>query len=340
MKIAPRNIERFCKSPDSGVRAVLLFGPDQGMIRERADQIGRTVVEDLQDPFNVVDLTPEDLSETPTRLMDEAAAISMMGGKRLLRMRGGGDALAAAVTDLLDAPHCDALLVIEAGDLKPSSKLRKLAESHKQAAAIANYVDDERQLTRFIIDHLSSQGLSADRDTLGYLSEHLIGDRLLARRELDKLVLYMGDGAREVRLDDARAAIGDSAAVSVDDVIQAMFRGDRSAVLTETDRFFGDKKPPIALLRGVQRHFTRLHIAASHMSGGMDAETAMKKLRPPVFWKQKSMFEAALNSWTVPALTDALIRINDTEAQTKRTGQPAQLLTQRALIALTRPRRR
>ena len=88
MKIAFRDIEGFVRQPSPAVRVILVYGPDQGLMRERAKSMAASVVEDLNDPFNVAVLSSDALKEDPARLSDEANAMSMMGGKRLVRVEG------------------------------------------------------------------------------------------------------------------------------------------------------------------------------------------------------------------------------------------------------------
>jgi DNA polymerase-3 subunit delta len=86
MKLAFRQIEPFVKQPDVKARVILIYGPEPGLMKERSAIIGRTIVADLNDPFNAVTLSAEALIADPARLMDEAAAMSMMGGARLIRI--------------------------------------------------------------------------------------------------------------------------------------------------------------------------------------------------------------------------------------------------------------
>ena len=82
MKLAYRDIEPFIKAPNPAARVILVYGPDAGLVKERAQTMGKTVVEDLNAPFNVAVLSTDILSEDPSRLSDEAQAVSMMGGER------------------------------------------------------------------------------------------------------------------------------------------------------------------------------------------------------------------------------------------------------------------
>src|SRR5438067_1145495 len=117
MKVSSGQVESFLRRPDPKIRAVLLYGPDAGLVRERAEALGRTVCPDLRDAFGVADLAAATVAADPARLADEAAQISLMGGRRLVRVRDAGDGLATTFGRYLADPRGDSLIVAEAGDL-------------------------------------------------------------------------------------------------------------------------------------------------------------------------------------------------------------------------------
>lgn len=80
MKVAARDADRFVVAPAAGIVAVLFYGPDRGLVEERAARLARTVVDDLDDPFRVTDLSGAQIVADPARLADEVAAQSLMGG--------------------------------------------------------------------------------------------------------------------------------------------------------------------------------------------------------------------------------------------------------------------
>ncbi|HEY4636087.1 MAG TPA: DNA polymerase III subunit delta, partial [Rhodospirillales bacterium] len=122
MKIEPRRAEAFARNPDADVLAVLVYGPDSGLVRHRAQELARSVVPDLTDPFRVFETTADTLSADPARLPDEAAAIAMTGGRRAILVREAGDSFTALLADFIGHPPClppqAALVIVEAGDLK------------------------------------------------------------------------------------------------------------------------------------------------------------------------------------------------------------------------------
>jgi len=333
MKLPANRVEAFIKSPDAP--AVLVYGPDAGLVKERLDRLAKSVISDLSDPFRMTDLTMAMLKEDPARLADEMAALSMMGGRRVVRVRDASDALAAPLQSWLDHPVGEALLLVEAGELTPRSSLRKLAEAAGNMAALPCYADEGGALSGVIIESLRAHGLTAEPDALSYLTEHLGGDRLQTRSEIGKLALYMGDETR-VGLAAATAVTGDSAALSQDDLAMAVSEGDQSGAQRVLDRLLREGVSPVTVVRALQRHFTRLHQAAGLMRDGRNAETAIAGLRPPPHFRVAGRMKGQLARWPADKLATALELLVNAELDCKTTGMPAPEICGRAILQLTR----
>ncbi|MBI3453186.1 MAG: DNA polymerase III subunit delta [Rhodospirillales bacterium] len=333
MKIDPRAAAAFLKKPDPAVRAVLFYGPDLGLVRERGEGLTRLIVDDLNDPFRVAEFSGDALADDPARLADEAAAQALTGGRRVVRVRPCGNEAAAAFAAFLKHPSGDTLVVIEAGELDGRSALRKLFDGADNAAAVACYRDEGRDLAAVVRDTLAAHKVQANPEALAWLAGRLGGDRMVTRGELEKLALYVGPGAT-ASLDDARAVVGDSAEIDFDDVTAAVAGGDVGGLERALDRLAAEGASPVAILRAVQRHFMRLHLCAGLVAEGKNEKGAMMSLRPPVFWKEEAAFRAALRRWPLARLGAALSRLLDAEIQCKSSGQPAELMAGRCLLAL------
>jgi DNA polymerase III subunit delta len=340
MKVAPRDLARFLRSAEESVSAVLFYGPDQGLVRERAVELIARVAGDVRDPFRVAELTPVQLKEDPVRLADEAAALSLTGGRRVLRLREAGDGLAQALGELLEETTPAAFLVLEAGDLGPRSSLRGLFERLPRAAAVPCYLDDEAALQQVIAEWLKTHRLTADREAVDFLLSRLGGDRGVTRQELEKLALYLGPGpdagaaaagspgARRLTLAEAAAVVGDSSALTLEDLALALADGDSTALDRAYGRALEEGSDAIAILRAAARHLLRLHQVAS----AEDARAALKALRPPVFYKLEQRYLAQLRLWPALRLAEALDRLIEAEARIKTNAQPKDAIAERALL--------
>lgn len=335
MKLTWKQIDPFVKNPDPKARAVLVYGPDDGLMRERAAAIGKSVTPDLNDPFNVAVLDGELLVSDPARLFDEANAISMMGGARLIRIENASDKISPILRDYLDSPSAENLVILEAGELGPKSPLRALFEKSPNAAALPCYVEDARGIATVIRAQISDAHKTIDGDALQWLAAAVVGDRGRARAEVEKLLIYMGED-NKIRLDDVRNACGEAGETSLDDLVYAVAGGRTEAALTTFHKLQEEGVVPITILRSLQNHFRKLHYTRSLMNAGMGAHEAMKSLQPPIFFKLEEAFLAQINKWPAARLLAILERLAQIEADTKKTGAPAETLMAQAVLGIAR----
>jgi DNA polymerase-3 subunit delta len=335
VKIEPRQVEAFLRKPDPGVRAVVFHGDDDGLIAERAAALARTVCPDLNDPFRVVDIAGETLKADPARLADEFGAMSLMGGRRVIRVRPAGEESAAAVENLVAATAGDALIVLEAGNLTKRSTLRSLAEAERCLAALACYMDGDEALEKLVGSAVREAGLAIEPAALDWIVDRLGGDRAQSRSEIDKLLLYKEDDpGRTITVQDAVEILGDTAAIGIDEVIAATFDGELAALDRALDRVFAEGGNPVQLVRALQRHADQLHLVSGH---GGRFESAIHKVRGlPRGGPVRQRFERHLRAWPLSRLSAALSTILDAEIECKSTGLPDQTIAQRLCFRLGR----
>jgi DNA polymerase III subunit delta len=341
MKWDRRQLDTYLKSPSEKIAAVLVFGPDEGLVRERVNALVKATAGSSDDPFRVAEINGDDLRGDPARLADEAGAISMMGGRRAVRVNGVTDGLAAPIEAFLD-DHKDsknALVVFEASDLPGRAALRKLFEATPHAAAIACYHDNAGDLKAVIEAQLTAAGKSASPAALAFLDQSLGADRGTTRSEVEKLILYAGAQTR-IELEDAVASIGTSNDVQLDDLSHAIAEGDLKAVERQFDLNLTETQP-IMILRGLARHFLRLHGAVGRLEAGASMQDAMQSLNSPMFWRDRPRLEKQCRRWTSRSIGAALQKIGEIESQAMRFRDNAETLTRRGGLEIaTLPGRR
>lgn len=328
----PKSIDRFLDTPPKELRGVLLYGPDEGQVRERAQELAQKIVPDIHDPFNVSEIACARLTEDPTRLSEEMNAQSLMGGRRLVRIRDGADTLALAVQEWrAQIGGEDSFLIIEAGELGKSAKLRKLFEEDEQnLAAIACYALEGEEFLSFIRRLFQQADVKISSEALA-LTTHLIdNDRALARNEVEKLILYAGPEQR-IEEDDVMAVLMDSASLSLDTPVWAASQGQTVDLDKALERLYADGQSSVAILRATQRHFLRLYEV---VSSNAPLDISIKKLQPPVFWKDATRFRQQAQRWRRTEIENVLTQLVTTEAECKKTGAPDTLLCARTMLRI------
>ncbi len=333
MEVKAGAAERFVGQFPSHFVAALVYGPDQGLVRERAATVAKSVLPDLNDPFRVAELDESTIESDPARLWDEAAALSMIGGRRVVRVRSANNGLAPTFQKFLAAPPGDALIVIEAGDLAKSGALRRVFEGAENAAAIPCYPDSESALEDIVRSHLKSRGLSIDEGALNYAVSRLGSDRGITRSELEKLSLY-AMGEKTVTEQHVSAVMGDESELRMDEAFDAAGEGDFSRLDKRLAQLWAAGTNPVAILRGAMGHFQRLLQARADVDEGGNLIAAIKKMRPPVHFSRENSMKAQVSRWSMPQLESALDLLYEGEALVKTTAMPGEAVCGRALLSV------
>jgi DNA polymerase-3 subunit delta len=314
----------------SRIRAVLLHGPDTGLVRERGEALARSVAGSLDDPFRFVELTRPD----PGTLALEASALSFTGGRRVLRIRDAQDSLATAL-----AAACrdgdGALIILEAGELPARSKLRAWAEKEPHAASLACYAEDGAALKTTLRGLFEAAQVAVAPDALDWLVQHAGSDRGILRAEVEKLALFAGDD-RRIDIETAQRVAGDQADLSVEDALFAATRGAAAEADRAAATALSEGASAVGLIRSAHGHMDRLARLAAARDAGAGAGAAVKALRPPVFFRrERAMLEAA-EIWRPPAIAAVQLALREAEMQCKRTGLPAEAIAHAAILAIAR----
>ena len=337
MKIAPKVVESFLAKYDGTTRAVLFFGPDSGLVRDRAKKFASVFLSENQDPFALVELTEAQLTTDPALLADELSAISMMAPKRVIMVRDGGDKLKGIISDAASCFNADVLLIICGDELSTRSSLRMWFEKEAAVASIACYRDEARDVQEVIRKSFDAAGIKADRDTLDYLAGQLGNDRYVTYQELEKLITYAGE-AKELHFEDVQALVDYNRETSFDDIVNAVADRNLQALEKTLTLLLREGTQPVAYLRALQRYFNRLYAMQAQIAQGMSAEQVISGMRPPVFFRQVPILTRHLHQWKADAIVKALRLLINAELACKTSDLPIIPASSRRLLQVTQVR--
>jgi DNA polymerase III subunit delta len=328
-----REIDAYLARPDPARPIILLYGPDAGLVRERAEALLASAVDDPSDPFSLVRLDGDELSAEPSRLVDEALMIPLFGGRRAIRVRAGSRSFASGIDALAELPLKDCRIVIEAGELRAESPLRKACERAKTAVAIACYPDTERDLAKLIDDELKLSALRIAPDARAVLMGLLGGDRQASRNELRKLTLY-AHGKGEVTLDDVMAVVADASELKIDPIVDGAFAGNAAAVETEFAKAMVAGTYPGVIISAAQRHAAWLHKSAIAIAEGTPASAVLDGGFPRLHFSRKPSVEAALRNFDAARLLVVIDQLATAALDMRKQAALAAVIAQRALLAI------
>jgi len=330
-------VDRFIADPDSSFPLVLLYGPDRGLVSERAASFAKATGVALEDPFSTIRLEAAEIDADPARLGDEARTLSLFGGKRLIWLRGAisQKGVVEAVKWLIAAPPQQTIVLIEAGDLKKTAPLRSVIETASCAMALPCYSDDGRATDALITRILAEFNMKITREARQILRAHLGENRLVSRAELEKLCLYTM-GKAEIGVEDVEASVSNVSINSQDHIIDALIMGDVVNFNERFDRQCEAGIPLFLVVSAAQRQFQQLQQLRDLMEReGKSAASVVATARPPIFFQRRQRVEAALDLWPMVPLKRACVRLQDCVLESRKFTDLAETLIRQHLLALT-----
>lgn len=331
MKATEARLKAALDRPPADIRLYLLFGPDEAGAMALADRLPRALGPDAER----IDLDGATLRGDPARLADEAAALSLFGTARHVRVTGAGEESLAAVSALLEAERADNPVVVIAPSLKATSKLAKLALDAPNALALACYVPGVEQMEGVVGEIAREHGLRLAPGVARRLAGAGGGDRAVIAREIEKLALYLdADPTRTVTAEEAALdAIGaDLGEVEASDVIDALVAGKPAALGEALRRMEEANVSPVPWLRALARRLASLAEMRGEVAGGADIGGVMKRHR--VFFKEEAATGAALRRWSPTALAGALAIVRAVERSVMSGASAGNVLPAQAMIEL------
>ena len=339
-------VDRFLARPDPAIRAVVIHGKDRSGVSERAQILCKAITPDLNDPFNVSSLTDSDIDGDEARLEEALTALSMIGGRRLVRVRLGSEKvsidkmLAAAVKLHAEGGYNpDAMLVIEAGALGRDSALRKAAEAGKGSAAIVCYEDETGDVARMTREALAADKVGLTSDALDRFVSRLPRERGLMRQEIERLALFIGPGSgRSIDVEELDSHLGVEPDASLQDAALQAFGGRAAPAQSGLRRAFAEGESSVMAVRQASIHLGKLRRIAILQANGIGAKEAAKAAG--VFWKQEGEMLRQARAWRLEDLDQVLDSINTADVATKTTGMPDQLIAERLILEIAARARR
>lgn len=335
MKLNPREAQGYFAKPDPARTGLLVYGADAMRVALKRQQVIAALVGPQGDEeMRLTRIPASDLRKDPALLLDAIKAIGFFPGPRVAFVEDANETVADVVSAaVLDWQDGDAQIVVTAGALKATSKLRKLFEGHKNAFSVGIY--DDPPSREEIERTLSEAGIALpSSEMMGQLTalarELDPGD---FRQTMDKLGLYKRGDTTPLTGDDIIACAPTSTEAALDDVLNIVADTHASEIGPVMRKLQAQGVTAVSLCIGATRHFRTLYAAASDPGG---PSAGIGRVRPPVFGPRRDKMVRQAQNWGVNKLETALTLLTDTDLQLRSAGQnaPALALVERALIRL------
>jgi DNA polymerase-3 subunit delta len=333
---AKGSVGRYIDRPDPGIRFYLFFGQDESQSRIYADRMLKSLAAEKSA------ISAAALKADPALLADEASAISLFGGKRLLWIEPAGEDIVAAVEAFLQSPSPESPVVAIAGDLKKSSSLRKLAEGDQHSLAQVSYLPDGAAIERTVEQMARAEGLIVEPGIAQRVAADCGNDRAVIAQELAKFALYLdADVERPRRLD--MAALDEIGAGGAEAGFNALadlaLSGDIAGLANQLELAGAAGAEAVTIVRSLQRRLMTIAPIRARVDSGEAAGAVMTSLGKALFWKDKEIVARIVGAWDSPRLARVAARLGKLERDLMLTSAPRTEAVGEELTAIARAAR-
>lgn len=333
MKAAKGSIGRTLDQPPAHFRFYLFHGPDEGQSRA----LGERLVKALAASRMV--LSSAALRSDPALLADEACAMNLFGGARVVWVEPAGEEIATALEGLLEAPGSESPAIAIAGALRKTSALLKLAEAHPQVLAHASYLPEGQNAERMVAEVGRTFGLNVPAAVAARIADACGSDQAIAARELEKLALYVGASPETPKeldhaaLDAVGAAMPEGNFLALADLALA---GDIRALVHELAGGTSSGSEAIPVVRSLQRRLLTLAPARARVDRGESPSAVMASFGKALFWKDKDRVAKLLAIWDSADIQTLFERSAALERQLMLSDVPAAGALGEELVSIAR----
>jgi DNA polymerase-3 subunit delta len=306
VKASKGSIGRSVDQPDAGIWFYLFHGPDEAGSRA----LGERLLQGLG--ATKFAFAAGAVKSDPGSLVDEAAALSLFGGKRAIWIEPAGKDIEDGVAALLCGGAPESPVIAIAGALPKASVLLKTAEAAKNAVAFISYVPEGQDAERMVVDLGRRVGLKVGPSVAVRVAEAAANDQAVVLRELEKFALFVGaspQSPRELGHDAIDAVGADSAEADFMGLGDLALSGDLAGLSEKLSSLSATGSEAIPVIRALQRRLLMLAPLRTRVERGESPDAVMTSMGKALFWRDKSLVGKLLNRWTSAKLATVAERV-------------------------------
>jgi DNA polymerase III subunit delta len=329
MKIPNKDIENFIKKIPADLKAILLYGPNQGLIKAR--------IEVIKESFSFTENFQYDkIKNSPGLVLDSINSQSLFSSNNKIRMATiecGGSSLNENFISLIKNSKYKGLLLFYAGELGTDSSLRKNFEKLANTAAIPCYLDDYAMIIKLIEYKLKQHSLVCDHKLITIIAKSIdYGDRALIINEIEKILLFIGDQKKQITQQDLHLYIKQQEETSFDNLCYSLSLKKLKNIEIIINNLQHEGNNIVAITRVILRHFYRIYQVKNSIKQGKTIQQSIDSLYPSVFFKYIDHFAQSVKLWSEADLIAILKKLNNIELMAKTNPTSANLMLRNLIL--------
>ena len=331
MVIKEYQLEKIIKD-NTQFLSILIYGPNEGLVKDQVEKLTKNYLS--QGDYEEINFNGKNLDDDPGSLEAIILSVSMFFKNKILITDAIKDKHLGIIEEtVLKAPE-KAVLIIREGSLNKSSKIRKFFEEHKTYLSLPCYEDDNRSIMKNIEEFARKNSFELDRDIKNYLLRVLSNDRMISKRELEKIEIFYKNSNSKIKLEEIKILLNDSSSQNLNKMNEHVMFGNTSKSSKIINKLLSEGVSPISLVRSLINYLLRVQQTKIEMKKGNNFDSSIKILKPPIFWKDKDNFQKHCLKWPLRSIESSLNKLLETEIACKLNNGIADLNCEKSILLI------
>ncbi len=311
---------------------ILIYGPNEGLVKDQIEKLTKNYLS--QGEYEEISFNGKHLDDDPGSLEAIIRSVSMFFKNKIVTADGVKDKHLSIIEEIVLKVPEQGVLIIREGNLGKSSKIRKFFEEHKTCLSLPCYEDDSRSIMKNIEEFTRKNKFELNSDVKNYLLLSLSNDRMISKRELEKIEIFYKNSNLKIRLEEIKILLNDSSSQNLNKMNEHVMFGNTSKSSRIINKLLSEGTSPISLVRSLMNYLLRVQLTKIEMKKGNNFDSSIKILKPPVFWKDKDNFQKHCFKWPLPSIESSLNRLLETEVTCKLNSKLANINCEKSILLI------
>jgi DNA polymerase-3 subunit delta len=280
----------------------LFYGQNYGKVSHCVNLIKR--LNNVKKSFEVINIFSDEIKkEDLSRIFLESSSPNIFGSKTFLCFNLSSEKISKEIiSNISKAINKDLIVVLKCSQLGPRSLIRNFFENNNNSISVACYEETEREKKKFIDNLFKNEGVTVSESCIDELSSLLSNQRQEIKNELEKMIILHKNAPEEKSIQNTFSYISDSLDKDDTKFIFSLVSKKRNGFVKNFNKFTDYGSDNIRLITYLLEHFFKLLVIKIKISEGIEHHTAIKQLRPPIFFKNLPEFSKQVNTLSVGEL--------------------------------------
>jgi len=297
----------------------LLYGENDGLKKDILESIKKIVIQKEKDT-EIISLSESDALDNDEKFYNILFSGSLFSKNKIVIIKDTKGKIVNLIEEIKDKNIENITIIIFSNILDKKSALRNFFEKNSYTLTIPCYPDTEKDLEIIANNNFKKNNIIISRESINLLIEKSNYDRNNLRNEIEKIVSFCIN-KKKIDIDEIKSIINFSGEFKSDTLINECLCGNVRQYKKILSELYLTTINQIFLFRILSKKIQRLLIIKESEPSGKGIESIMGSLKPPIFWKEKTIVKKQLSIWNLKSLKSIVYEMNSIELLCKKNPQ-------------------